>query len=43
MRADETDPYTGVRGQRRTLRLAAVNAERFGVGDDDLVELRRIA
>ena len=39
VRADETDPYTGVRGRRRTLRLAAVNAERLGVTDDDLVEL----
>ena len=39
VRADETDPYTGVRGRRRTLRLAAVNAERLGVADDDLVEL----
>ena len=39
VRADETDPYTGVRGRRRTLRLAAVNAQRLGVGDDDLVEL----
>ena len=39
VRADETDPYTGVRGRRRTLRLAAVNAQRLGVADDDLVEL----
>ena len=39
VRADETDPYTGVRGRRRTLRLAHVNAERLGVADDDLVEL----
>ena len=39
VRADETDPYTGVRGRRRTLRLAAVNAGRLGVADDDLVEL----
>ena len=39
VRADETDPYPGVRGRRRTLRLAAVNAERLGVADDDLVEL----
>ena len=39
VRADETDPYTGVRGRRRTLRLGAANAERLGVGDDDLVEL----
>ena len=39
VRADETDPYTGVRGRRRTLRLAPVNAERLGVTDDDLVEL----
>ena len=30
VRADETDPDTGVRGRRRTLRLAAVNAERLG-------------
>ena len=39
MRADETDPYTGVRGRRRTLHLGAANAERLGVTDDDLVEL----
>ena len=39
VRADETNPYTGIRGRRRTLRLAAAIAERFGVGDDDLVEL----
>ena len=39
VRADETDPYTGVRGRRRTLRFAAVNAQRLGVADDDLVEL----
>ena len=37
--ADETDPYTGVRGRRRTVRLAPANAERLGVSDDDLVEL----
>ena len=39
VRVDETDPYTGVRGRRRTVRLAPVNAERLGVTDDDLVEL----
>ena len=39
VRADETDPYTGVRGRRRTLRLGAMAAERLGVADDDLVEL----
>ena len=39
VRADETDPYTGVRGRRRTVRLAPSNAERLGVTDDDLVEL----
>ena len=39
VRADETDPYTGVRGRRRTVRLTAANAERLGVAEDDLVEL----
>ena len=39
VRADETDPYTGVRGRRRTVRLAPANAERLGVANDDLVEL----
>ena len=39
VRADETDPYTGVRGRRRTVRLARASAERLGVADDDLVEL----
>ena len=39
VRADETDPYTGVRGRRRTVRLAPANAERLGVSEDDLVEL----
>ena len=39
VRADETDPYTGVRGRRRTVRLAPASAERLGVVDDDLVEL----
>ena len=39
VRADETDPYTGVRGRRRTVRLAPANAERLGVADDDLVEM----
>ena len=39
VRADEADPYTGVRGRRRTVRLARAHAERLGVGDDDLVEL----
>ena len=39
MRADEADPYTGVRGRRRTVRLARAHAERLGVGEDDLVEL----
>ena len=39
VRADETDPYTGVRGRRRTVRLAPAHAARLGVTDDDLVEL----
>ena len=39
VRADETDPYTGVRGRRRTVRLVPANAERLGVANDDLVEL----
>ena len=39
VRADETDPYTGVRGRRRTVRLARASAEHLGVADDDLVEL----
>ena len=39
VRADETDSYTGVRGRRRTVRLAPASAERLGVADDDLVEL----
>ena len=39
VRADESDPYTGVRGRRRMVRLAPENAERLGVADDDLVEL----
>ena len=39
VRADETDPYTGVRGRRRTVRLAPAAAERLGVTDDDLVEV----
>ena len=39
VRADESDPYTGVRGRRRTVRLAPESAERLGVEDDDLVEL----
>ena len=39
VRADESDPYTGVRGRRRTVRLAPASAERLGVADDDLVEL----
>ena len=39
VRADETDPYTGVRGRRRTVRLAPAHAEHLRVTDDDLVEL----
>jgi N-methylhydantoinase B len=39
VRADEADPYTGVRGRRRTVRLAPAIAERLGVTDDDLMEL----
>ena len=39
VRADETDPYTGVRGRRRTVRLSPATAERLGATDDDLVEL----
>ena len=39
VRADETDPYTGVRGRRRTVRIARASAEHLGVAADDLVEL----
>ena len=39
VRADETDPYTGVRGRRRTVRISARHAQRLGVEADDLVEL----
>ena len=39
VRVDETDPYTGVRGRRRTLRLSPASAQRLGVVGDDLVEI----
>ena len=36
---DSLDPYVGVRGRRRTVRLSPAMAARLGVGDDDLAEM----
>lgn len=39
VRADERDPYVGVRGKHRVLRFAPDFARRFGLAAGDLVEL----
>ena len=36
---DALDPYVGVRGRRRTVRLSPAMAARLGVADDDLTEV----
>ena len=37
--ADDVEPYEGLKGRHRVVRLSAVDAAALGVGDDDLVEL----